>query len=119
VQIEFLIKHYKDSEGKFTSKAALLAANHTTYVAFNKYYELSDDVLVHAAAVLLHSDYQFGRSAGWRVSHASFSKFRKAYSYRRELHFAQGIKYLTDSPREFDPALPTSSRYVTQTRYTL
>jgi hypothetical protein len=58
VQTKFLTKHYKDSEGKFTSKAALLAAIHTSRVAFNKYYELSDDVLVYAAAVLLHSGYR-------------------------------------------------------------
>lgn len=54
VQIDFLIKHYEDSERRFTSKAALLAAINTSWIAFNKYYELSDDVPVHAAAVLLH-----------------------------------------------------------------
>jgi hypothetical protein len=58
VQIEFLIKHYEDNERKFTSKAALLAAINTSYIACNKYYELSDDVLVHAAAVLLHPGYR-------------------------------------------------------------
>jgi hypothetical protein len=30
VQIDFLIKHYEDSERKFTSKAALLAAINTS-----------------------------------------------------------------------------------------
>jgi len=58
VQIDFLIKHYEDSERKFTSKAALLAAINTSWIAFNKYYELSDDVPVHAAAVLLHPGYR-------------------------------------------------------------
>jgi hypothetical protein len=57
VQIDFLIKHYEDSEGEFTSKAALLAAINTSWIAFNKYYELSDDVPVHAAAVLLRPGY--------------------------------------------------------------
>ena len=58
VQIDFLIKHYGDSERKFTSKAALLGAVNTSWIAFNKYYELSDDVPVHAAAVLLHPGYR-------------------------------------------------------------
>jgi hypothetical protein len=58
VQIDFLIKHYEDSERQFTSKAALLAAINTSWIAFNKYYELSDDVPVHAAAVLLHPGYR-------------------------------------------------------------
>ncbi|KAM0724076.1 hypothetical protein Q7P37_000256 [Cladosporium fusiforme] len=58
VQIDFLIKHYEDSERKFTSKKALLAAINTSWIAFNKYYELSDDVSVHAAAVLLHPRYR-------------------------------------------------------------
>jgi hypothetical protein len=30
VQIDFLMKHYEDSERKFTSKAALLAAINTS-----------------------------------------------------------------------------------------
>lgn len=58
VHIDFLIKHYEDSERRFTSKAALLAAVNTSWIAFNKYYELSDDVPVHAAAVLLHPGYR-------------------------------------------------------------
>jgi hypothetical protein len=58
VQIDFLIKRYGDSERKFTSKATLLAAINTSWIAFNKYYELSDDVPVHAAAVLLHPGYR-------------------------------------------------------------
>ncbi|KAI6788131.1 hypothetical protein KC361_g9215 [Hortaea werneckii] len=58
VQIDFLIKHYEDSERRFTSKAALLAAVNTSWIAFNKYYELSDDVPVHSAAVLLHPGYR-------------------------------------------------------------
>jgi len=48
----------EDSERRYTSKAALLAAINTSWIAFNKYYELSDDVPVHAAAVLLHPGYR-------------------------------------------------------------
>jgi hypothetical protein len=58
VQIDILKKHYKDSERKFTSKTALLAIINTSCISFNKYYELSDDVLVHTAAVLLHPGYR-------------------------------------------------------------
>jgi hypothetical protein len=58
VQIDFLIKHYEDSERKFTSKAALLAAINTSWIAFNKYYELLDDMPVYAAAVLLYPGYR-------------------------------------------------------------
>jgi hypothetical protein len=58
VQVDFLIKHFQASEARFSTKASLLAAVNTSWLAFNKYYELTDEVPVHAAAILLHPGYR-------------------------------------------------------------
>jgi hypothetical protein len=53
-EMDFLRHHYTQQEIKHTSNSGLLAAINTSWLLFNKYYELIDEVAAYVTAVLLH-----------------------------------------------------------------
>jgi hypothetical protein len=52
--MEFLIQHYKEMKEKFYNQPRIAARLMSSWFKFDKYYQLSDDTPVYAAAVLLH-----------------------------------------------------------------
>jgi hypothetical protein len=54
LSMEFLIQHYKEMKEKFYNNPHISARLMSSWFKFDKYYQLSDDTPVYAAAVLLH-----------------------------------------------------------------
>jgi hypothetical protein len=54
VEMDFLRHHYHTQEVKHTNHTGLLSAINTSWLLFNKYYELIDEVAAYVTAILLH-----------------------------------------------------------------
>ena len=52
--MEFLIRHFTQMREKFKGNAQITARLIAAWYKFDKYYKLTDDTPVHAAAALLH-----------------------------------------------------------------
>lgn len=53
-EMDFLRFHYQQQEVKHCNNTGLLSAINTSWLLFNKYYELIDEVAAYVTAILLH-----------------------------------------------------------------